>query len=145
MSVRQYAKYASRRVENATAQIVIGTVMVRGYQELVVWQKAMDFVTAIYEKSKAFPANEMYGLTNQLRRSAVSVPANIAEGQGRSSTREFGQILSIAHGSSCEAETHIHIARRLSYLPTDQADHLLDMAVEIGRLINALSRSLNRQ
>ncbi len=86
---------------------------VKNYRELVVWQKAMTFVELVYRATRQFPREELYGLTNQLRRAAVSVPSNIAEGQGRFSTREFLSFLSIARGSLREAETQLMIAQRL--------------------------------
>jgi four helix bundle protein len=92
------------------------TSMLRSYRDLEVWRKAMDFVTECYTLTRDFPKSETYGLTSQLQRAAVSVPANIAEGQGRQHTAEFIQHLSIAYGSLMEAETHIQIAQRLGYV-----------------------------
>ena len=115
------------------------------YQELDVWQKAMDLVVACYEASRGFPAHELYGLTSQLRRAAVSVPANIAEGRGRQHTAEFIQHLSIATGSLAELETHIEIARRLEYVdPTVQA-RLLRQSGDAGRRLNGLRNALRRK
>jgi len=109
---------------------------------LIVWQKAMDLVTSIYNLTKRFPKDETYGLTNQMRRAAVSIPSNIAEGQGRDSTKEFLHHLSIAYGSLMEVETQILIAENLNYLNKDETKVILNNAAEIGRLINGLSRSL---
>ena len=78
---------------------------VKSYRELMVWQKAIELVEAVYTATGSFPPQEVYGLTSQLRRAAVSVPSNIAEGQGRRSTAEFAHHLSIAYGSLCEIET----------------------------------------
>ena len=83
---------------------------VRSYQDLVAWQKAMDLVTKIYQVSHKFPREEIFALTSQLRRAAVSVPSNIAEGQGRNSTKEFRQFLAISLGSVAELETQLIIA-----------------------------------
>ena len=80
---------------------------VQSYRQLIVWQKAMDFVEAVYGVSAAFPKVETYGLQAQMRRSAISIPSNIAEGQGRRSTRDFLRLLSIAYGSLLEVETQI--------------------------------------
>ena len=91
----------------------------RNYSELFAWQKAMDLVEATYEATTQFPKEETYGLKSQLRRASVSIPSNIAEGQGRSSTKEFLHHLSIAYGSLREIETQILIAGRLQYLPGD--------------------------
>jgi four helix bundle protein len=115
---------------------------VRSYQELIAWQKAMDLVQAVYETVRAFPKEEIYGLTSQLRRATVSVPSNIAEGQGRKSTNEFLHHLSIAYGSLMEVETQVLIAMRLKYITTPEANGLLERAAECGRLINGLSNSL---
>ncbi|MEI6775821.1 MAG: four helix bundle protein [Chloroflexales bacterium] len=117
---------------------------VRTYQELIAWQKAMDLVVAVYEQTRAFPKEETYGLTNQLRRAAVSIPSNIAEGQGRNSTKQFQHFLSIAYGSLQEVETQLLIARRLQYLTAEQTDPLLLQCAEVGRIINGLVRSLGQ-
>ena len=116
---------------------------VRNYSELIAWQKAMDLVAMVYASTKAFPKEELYGLTNQLRRAVVSVPSNIAEGQGRKSTNEFVRYLSIAHGSLREVETQILIAERLGYLLAASRE-LMNSASEVGRLINGLINSLKR-
>jgi four helix bundle protein len=82
----------------------------QSYRELVAWQRAVDLVEAVYRETQTWPREEIYGLTNQARRAAVSIPANIAEGQGRVSAKEFGHHLVIAYGSVCELETHLVIA-----------------------------------
>ena len=89
---------------------------VKNYKELIVWQKAMDLVEEVYTASRSFPREEIYGLTSQLRRAAVSIPSNIAAGQGRRTTADFLRHLSIAYGSLREVETQILIATRLHYL-----------------------------
>jgi four helix bundle protein len=115
---------------------------VRNYSELIAWQKAMDLVEKIYSSTKRFPKEELYGLTSQVRRAAVSVPSNIAEGQGRKSTNEFLHHLSISYGSLREVETQILIAGRLHYLGQEEIKRLLELSAEVGRLINGLSHSL---
>ena len=115
---------------------------IKSYRELIVWQKAMDLVEDVYKKTKGFPREELYGLTSQLRRAVVSVPSNIAEGQGRTSTREFLHHLSIAYGSLCEVGTQILIAHRLGFLETRDVEVLDAMSSEVGRLINGLSNKL---
>jgi four helix bundle protein len=115
---------------------------VKNYSELIAWQKAMDLVATIYMVSKQFPNEEIYGLTSQVRRAAVSVPSNIAEGQGRRSTKEFLHHLSIAHGSLREVETQILIAERLSYIKHTEVTQLIELAGDVGRLINGLYNSL---
>jgi four helix bundle protein len=103
----------------------------------------MDFTVAVYEASKAFPREELYGLTSQLRRSSVSVPSNIAEGQGRRAEGYFKNSLLIAHGSLREAETQIILSQRLGFLGAKAADELLEQAGEVGRLITGLTNSLD--
>ncbi len=102
----------------------------------------MDIVIDVYQVSSKFPSHEQFGLTSQVRRAAVSVASNIAEGEGRNSKGDFKRFLVIAHESLREAETQLLIAGRLSYLPTARVDELLLATAEIGRMINGLSRSL---
>lgn len=116
---------------------------VRSYTDLIVWQKGMDLVEAVYRLSEAFPKDERFGLTAQLRRSAVSVPSNVAEGQGRWGTGEFVQFLGIAHGSLCELETQVHIAVRLRFVTPEGAGRVFALATEVGKLIQALRKSLS--
>jgi four helix bundle protein len=117
---------------------------VRNYSDLIAWQKAMDLVQLVYSCTTRFPKEELYGLTNQLRRASVSIPSNIAEGQGRKSTNEFLRYLSMAHGSLREVRTQVIIAARLRYLEESDAAELLALASEIGKLINGLTNSLKR-
>jgi four helix bundle protein len=117
-------------------------MVVVNYTDLIVWQKGMDFVEAVYKRTSQFPREDIYGLTSQLRRAAVSIPANIAEGQGRRSSRDFRRFLAIAYGSLREAETHILIAERLNYLAASEKKSLMAVTAEIGRLLNGLSNSL---
>lgn len=117
----------------------------KSYRELIVWQKAMDLVESIYRTTKAYPREEIYGLTSQTRRSAVSVPSNIAEGQGRRTTNEFLKFLAIASGSLCELDTQILIAKRLQYIDANAADSILRLASEVGRLVSGLARSLRKK
>ncbi|MEZ5428464.1 MAG: four helix bundle protein [Pyrinomonadaceae bacterium] len=114
----------------------------QSYRQLIAWQKAMHLVAQIYDLTKRFPKEEIYGLTGQIRRAAVSIPSNIAEGQGRDSTREFLHYLSIAYGSLMEVETQILIAANLKYLKLEESDSILEKTAETGRLINGLTRSL---
>ena len=117
----------------------------QSYRKLIVRQKAMLAVTDVYKMTANFPREETYGLTGQLRRAVVSVPSNIAEGQGRDSTKEFIHHLSIAYGSLMEVETQLQIAANLNYIKQCSVDKLLEQTVEIGRLLNGLSRSLRKQ
>jgi len=114
--------------------------MKRDYKDLIVWQKAMDLVVVIYQTTRSFPKEETYGLTSQMRRSAVSVPSNIAEGQGRPTRSYFCVFLGHAKGSLAELETQAMIAQRLGYLPTHGS--LLPQIVEVARLLNGLINSL---
>jgi four helix bundle protein len=113
----------------------------RSYQDLVAWQKSMALVTAIYHHTRDFPSSELYGLTSQLRRAAVSIPSNIAEGQGRLSVGEFKQFLGHAKGSSCEVETQLLIARNLGYLDDPSTKRLVEAVREIGRILSGLLSS----
>ncbi len=110
----------------------------KGHRDLVVWQKAMALVTDIYRATRSFPKDEVFGLRSQLRRSAVSVPSNLAEGHGRTSKREFHQFVGLARGSLVELETQLEIARNLEYLRKETADELLARAGEVGRMLNGL-------
>ena len=105
----------------------------------------MALVTRVYALSKEFPNDERFGLTSQIRRAAVSVPSNIAEGQGRDSTKEFIHHLSIAYGSLMEVETQILIGQDLGYLRNEAVSTLLAESAEAGRIINGLMRSLRRK
>jgi four helix bundle protein len=115
------------------------------YQQLLVWQKAMDWAVEMYRATEAFPKHETYRLCDQLRRCAISVPSNIAEGQGRNFTREFLKHLGYSTGSLFEAETQIILAYRLGYLTEDVQKRLLAMAGEIGRMLNGLTAALERR
>ena len=115
---------------------------VQSYRDLAAWQKAMDLVEAVYRATQHWPREESYGLTNQARRAAVSVPANIAEGQGRRGPTEMLHHLSIADGSLHELETHLLIAQRLLYLDGATATILLLQTAEIGRILGGLTRSM---
>ncbi len=118
---------------------------VSDYRELIVWQKAMGLVEAVYKMTASFPKEEIYGLTSQVRRASVSIPCNIAEGQGRRTTREFLAFLSIAHGSLKEVETQVMIARRLQFINEKKEFETLEMTTEIGRLISGLAKSLKKK
>lgn len=117
--------------------------MPQTYRDLVVWQKAMELVTEVYRSTAAFPKDEIYGLTSQLRRAAVSIPANIAEGQGRLTQGEFCQFLGYARGSLLELETLIIVASNLNYLETKQVAQLLSRTAEVGKMLNGLLNSIS--
>lgn len=115
---------------------------VKNYRELIVWQKAMALVELVYQATKMFPKEELYGLTNQIRRAVVSIPSNIAEGQTRQSSAEFKRFLSIAQGSRAEVETQIMIAQRLNYLSQEETQKILNLAEEIKRMTYSLIEKL---
>jgi four helix bundle protein len=117
---------------------------IRTYWDLVAWQKGIDLCELIYRASAAFPSHELYGLTSQIRRAAVSVPSNIAEGAGRITNGEFVQALGHARGSLLDIETQLTIALRFGYLGSNETDVLFEITTEIGRLTNGLIRSLRR-
>ena len=115
---------------------------IRSYRDLDVWNKAMDLVVLCYELTKRFPKSEIYGLSSQLQRSAVSIPANIAEGRERQHCKEFIQHLSIAYGSLAELETHIQIAERLGDIDGKELMIILEKTSDIGKMLNGLKRSI---
>lgn len=117
---------------------------IKSYQDLQVWQRAMDLVTLSYRLTKLFPSDEQFGLTNQLRRAAVSIPSNIAEGSGRGIIGAYINHLSIAQGSLQEVETQMLIAHRLGYLAEQQIEEATTLCAEVGRLLLGLKRSLKR-
>ena len=116
----------------------------RSYQELIGWKKSMALVRGIYRSTQSFPKEEIYGLTSQPRRAAVSIPSNIAEGQGRLSRGEFKQFLGHAKGSVFEVETQLLIARDLGYLGDEATHTLLEQVKEVGRILGGLLSSLDR-
>jgi four helix bundle protein len=109
---------------------------------VVPWQKAMDLVADVYTFTGGFPKEEMYGLSSQIRRAAVSVPSNIAEGQGRHGNGEFKHFLRLSLGSLMEVETQVMIAERLGYLEQKTVSAVLLQSAEIGRVLNGLTNSL---
>ena len=114
----------------------------RNYRDLIVWKKSIELVSKLYSSTRAFPKEEIYGLTSQIRRAGVSIPANIAEGQGRNSLGEFRQFLGIAQGSLAELETLLIISGNLLYLKPQKKEELLESCEEIGRLLAGLKKSL---
>ncbi len=114
----------------------------KSYLDLIVWQKSMELVERMYRMTKVFPQEEQYGLTSQIRRAAVSIPSNIAEGQARKSTAEFRNFLSIALGSRAEVETQTLIAQRLGYVTQVQTEEILSLLDELSRMLNTLRSRL---
>ena len=111
---------------------------VNSYRDLVVWQKAMTLVTEVYSHSQSLPASEIYGLTSQLRRCAVSIPSNIAEGYGRNATEDYKRFLQIAVGSLFELLTQIEIALNLTYIRKGQFDAFFNKTNELDKMLYSL-------
>ena len=118
---------------------------IKNYRDLIAWQKSVDVVELIYDITKTFPREESYVLTSQIRRAAISVPANIAEGSSRSSTKEFIRFLKIAMGSLKELETHFIISERLKLINSKDVQSLLTKTDEVGRIIHSLRSSLTKR
>jgi len=112
------------------------------FRDLIVWQKAMDLAIEIYQLVKLLPKEETYSLSDQMRRAAVSIPSNIAEGQGRITSKEFIRFLSMARGSLCELSTQLELCERLEYLNPSRTSLTQSLIAEITKMINALSKSV---
>jgi four helix bundle protein len=119
--------------------------MLKNYKELKVWQKSYQFCLDIYKLTKGFSKEERYGLTSQIRRSAVSVPSNIAEGYGRKSTPEYLRFLYIAYGSNCELETQLLLTGDLGYIKSDKFKEIQKDLAEVERMLKALIKSLENK
>jgi len=116
--------------------------MAQNFQELLVWQRAMEMTVAVYELSRSFPRDELYGLTSQLRRAAVSVASNIAEGRGRLTQGEFRQFLGLAQGSNYEVQTQILVAKQLSMGEPELLSKAESLSLETGKMLSGLIASL---
>ncbi len=114
----------------------------RSYRDLIVWQKGIQLVKRIYELTATFPIEERYGLVSQMRRAAVSIPSNLAEGQARYTTREFVQFISHAEGSAAELDTQLVVSQSLGYCSAGQANEVQDLLAEIRKMLNAMRRKL---
>jgi len=119
--------------------------MIKTFKDLLVWQEAMNLLEMIYLQTRNFPKEEIYGLTSQVRRAAVSIPANIAEGNGRTSRKEYLHFLYIANGSMKELETHLLIAERLNFLPKETLEKIQTKLQTVGQLLTALRKSLGNR
>jgi four helix bundle protein len=117
----------------------------RSFRDLLVWQKASALAVDIYRVTRAWPREEIYGLTSQVRRAAISIVSNIAEGEGRQSAAEFARFLRIAHGSLREIEAQVFIAMKLDYLTSEEFDRLDQCCVEVGKMLNGLINTVSRQ
>jgi len=114
----------------------------RSYRDLDVWNLSIDLVKEVYRLTNKFPASENFGLTNQIRRAAVSIPSNIAEGQGRNSTKEFRQFLAVAQGSVAELETHLIISQAIDYISQEEMDNFLSTLDRIRKMIKSLANRI---
>lgn len=114
------------------------------YRELIVWQKAMDLAEEVYRIVRFFPGNEQFSLSDQLRRAAVSVPSNIAEGYGRNATKEYARFLNIARGSNNEVETQLLLSVRLGFVTEQTISNAMQLCDEIGKMITALIKKLTQ-
>jgi len=119
--------------------------MLANYKELNVWKKAYDLCLEIYRITKGFPSEERYGLTSQLRRAAVSVPSNIAEGYGRKTTPDYARALYIAYGSICEVETQVLLSHDLHYVTAVEMKSLEEHIGEVERMLKALIKALEKK
>jgi len=115
------------------------------YRDLRVWQRSMELVVSIYAQTRCFPKDELFGLVSQMRRAAVSVPSNIAEGKGRLTDRDRAHFFSQARGSLRELEAQVQIARSLGYIPQPAASSLIKDSEETGRMLNSLLQSIRPQ
>lgn len=118
---------------------------VRSYRDLVAWQKGMELVGEIYRISRDFPKDEIFGLVSQVRRAAVSIPSNIAEGHQKLSRKEYQHFLGNARGSLAEIETQILIAKDLDYLSETEMNQILNQSAELGRVLNGLINSIRKK
>ena len=114
------------------------------FQKLLIWQKGMDLVDLIYEATRKFPKDELYGLTSQVRRSAVSIPSNIAEGSQRSTQKEFGKFVLIAKGSLAELHTQILISHRQKYLADNNLEKISGLIIELDKMIRSFHLKLQK-
>ncbi len=115
----------------------------KNFKDLIVWQKSMDLVAEVYKLVRLLPNEELYVLSSQMRRSAISIPSNIAEGQKRRTDKEFATFLSYAKGSNAELQTQIMLCSRLGFLNVDRINNVLDLTVEIDKMLESFILKLN--
>lgn len=116
---------------------------VESYKDLIVWQKAMDLVVLIYKVTNNFPQSEIYGLVSQMRRSAVSIPSNIAEGKVRGTKKDYRNFLLISFGSGSELETQLEISRRLNYIDEMNFIEINNILTEVMKILNVMTKKLS--
>lgn len=124
--------------ESYSVVLKSGEAMINGYKDLIVWQKSMDLVDEVYKIIRILPTEERFALSDQMRRSAISIPSNIAEGYERKSKKEYIQFLSIAKSSRAELETQLYICIRQNYITHENADKAFGLCNEVGRILNKL-------
>ncbi|WP_159799297.1 four helix bundle protein [Flavobacterium sp. MK4S-17] len=117
---------------------------IKGYKDLLIWQKGIELVKAIYKCFESFPKDEIFGLQSQMKRAVISVPSNIAEGWGRNSTKNYIQFLRIARGSLFELETQLIIARELNFLSEVKFNEISGLITEESKMLNAFIRSIDK-
>ena len=118
---------------------------VQSYRDLIVWQKAMALAAICYTKTRPFPQSEIYEMTSQIRRAAASVPANIAEGNGRENTGSYIQFLRVSQGSLKELETHVLLANTVGLMDKESSEEILDHCEQVGKLLRSLIRALQQK
>ncbi len=111
------------------------------FRDLIVWQKSLDLVEEVYNLSKLLPKDETYGLINQIRRAAVSIPSNVAEGNARQASKDYSRFLNIARGSKAEVETQLEICIRINYLTREQTEKAFELCAEVGRMLYAMIKN----
>ncbi len=116
--------------------------MIKDFKDLIVWQKSMDLVVEVYHLVKKLPKEELFVLSDQMRRAAISIPSNIAEGQGRNSSKEFVQFLAIAKGSKTELETQLLLCVKIKYLNSSDIETAINLINEIGKMLNVLQKTI---
>lgn len=116
----------------------------KGFEDLEVWQLSVRLAKEVYLVTKAFPKDEQYGLTSQIRRAAISISSNVAEGSGRGTKNDFGRFVNMATGSGAELKSQIIVAKELGYLKNDKSKELIDLTNQIGRMLKGLERSLRK-
>lgn len=116
----------------------------KSYRELFVWQKGVDLSVSVYDETQSFPKEEAFGMTSQIRRSAISIPSNIAEGFGRSSQADFARFLKISSGSLYELQTQLEICRRINYISAEQFESLWNLSIEIEKMLSSLISKIQK-
>jgi len=118
---------------------------IKSYKDLLIWQKGFEIVVSSYKLTKTFPQDELYALTSQIKRAAISIPSNIAEGYGRNTDKSFSHFIDISRGSLYELETQLLIAKELDFIQdTDMFNHVISLINEESKMINAFNNSLSK-